>query len=106
MSRQSTAAPTGFGHFHVVVHVEIRALQTARNRSNWHTQPANRVKTAQNDLHGRNRSEFGTVRPRVQIPGPRPNFECSSRQADVLRFSRLARWASLNDGRTTALTLC
>src|SRR3981081_1822837 len=26
-------------------------------------------------LGGRNRLDFGTVRPRVQIPGPRPTFE-------------------------------
>ena len=26
-------------------------------------------------LSGRDRLDFGTVRPRVQIPGPRPDFE-------------------------------
>ena len=26
---------------------------------------------------------FGTVRPRVQIPGPRPDFEFSAETADV-----------------------
>jgi hypothetical protein len=32
----------------------------------------NELKTRENSLGGRNRVDFGTVRPRVQIPGPRP----------------------------------
>jgi hypothetical protein len=32
----------------------------------------NELKTLENGLGGRNRLDFGTVRPRVQIPGPRP----------------------------------
>jgi hypothetical protein len=33
------------------------------------------LKTLEIDLGGRDRPDFGTVRPRVQIPGPRPKPE-------------------------------
>ena len=33
------------------------------------------LKTLENGLGGRDRLDFGTVRPRVQIPGPRPISE-------------------------------
>src|SRR5438552_10091513 len=36
------------------------------------------LKPIVSDISGRKVSEFGTVRPRVQIPGPRP-ISCSSR---------------------------
>ena len=35
----------------------------------------NEVKTLEIGLGRRNRLDFGTVRPRVQIPGPRPKSE-------------------------------
>jgi len=44
-------------------------LKRARNR--W-LDRRNELKTVANDLGGRDRSDFGTVRPRVQIPGSRP----------------------------------
>ena len=34
--------------------------------------PPIELKTLENGLGGRDRLDFGTVRPRVQIPGPRP----------------------------------
>jgi hypothetical protein len=37
--------------------------------------PRNELKTLENVLGGRDRLDFGTVRPRVQIPGPRPKSE-------------------------------
>ena len=37
--------------------------------------PRTELNTLENDLGGRNRLDFGTVRPRVQIPRPRPNLE-------------------------------
>jgi hypothetical protein len=37
--------------------------------------PPIELKTLETGLHGRNRADFGTVRPRVQIPGPRPKSE-------------------------------
>ena len=39
--------------------------------------PRNELKAFEIDLGGRDRSDFGTVRPRVQIPGPRPKSEFS-----------------------------
>jgi len=35
----------------------------------------NELKIVEIDLNGRDRLDFGTVRPRVQIPGPRPKSE-------------------------------
>ena len=35
----------------------------------------NELKTCENGLGGQNCLDFGTVRPRVQIPGPRPKSE-------------------------------
>src|ERR1700736_440179 len=58
--------------FHVVVHVVIRELLTARNSPTGIRETANRAQNTRNGLGGRDRPDFGTVRPRVQIPGPRP----------------------------------
>ncbi len=92
------------------MHVAVRVVIRPKIRANLDGRPSPSVRfdleSHKERRTGRVSIEFGTVRPRVQIPGPRPNFECSSREADVSLFSRLARWASLNDGRTTALTLC
>jgi hypothetical protein len=44
-------------------------MNVARNRL---LSKRNQLKTFEKDLGGRDRLEFGTVRPRVQIPGPRP----------------------------------
>ncbi len=38
------------------------------------------LKTREIRLSGRDRLDFGTVRPRVQIPGPRPNFRIHTYQ--------------------------
>jgi hypothetical protein len=42
------------------------------------------LKTLEIDLGGRDRPDFGTVRPRVQIPGPRPKPEFRFIQAAEL----------------------
>jgi hypothetical protein len=41
--------------------------------SNHPLESRNELKTLENSLGGRKGLDFGTVRPRVQIPGPRPN---------------------------------
>jgi hypothetical protein len=41
------------------------------------------LKTLEIDPGGRDRPEFGTVRPRVQIPGPRPISEYKLLQAAI-----------------------
>ena len=44
-------------------------MKMAQNRR---ASSLNELKTLENGLGGRDRLDFGTVRPRVQIPGPRP----------------------------------
>jgi hypothetical protein len=44
----------------------------------------NELKTVENCLGGRNRLDFGTVRPRVQIPGPRPKSYSKSTISNVV----------------------
>src|SRR5207302_3264960 len=48
-----------------------------------------------NTLSGRNRKEFGTVRPRVQIPGPRPISSSKSPIFDVIRSRRVTAGAQI-----------
>jgi hypothetical protein len=51
------------------------------------------LKTLENGLGGRDRPDFGTVRPRVQIPGPRPKLGFKPGAAAVLKVSlRSAAW--------------
>ena len=67
---------------HVVVHVVIRRKNPA-NLDAYRRRGRNfDAKTLKTDPSGRNVLEFGTVRPRVQIPGPRPVLvnACRSRQ--------------------------
>jgi hypothetical protein len=46
-------------------------------------------KPAENGLGGRVRLDFGTVRPRVQIPGPRPFLYSQSAISDVVWSQRI-----------------
>ena len=46
-------------------------------------------KTFENGLGGRNPLHFGTVRPRVQIPGPRPISSSKSLILDVFQSRRV-----------------
>ena len=48
----------------------------------------NEPKTRENGLGGRDRLDFGTVRPRVQIPGPRP-FSYSKSTISKVVWSQL-----------------
>ena len=45
------------------------------------------LKTLENGLGGRDRPDFGTVRPRVQIPGPRPFSEYEGRNVTVVNVT-------------------
>ena len=45
--------------------------------------PPIELKPLKNGLGGRDRLDFGTVRPRVQIPGPRPKSEYESDTAGL-----------------------
>jgi hypothetical protein len=47
--------------------------------------PRNELKTLEIGLGGRNRLDFGTVRLRVQIPGPRPKSESALRNEAALK---------------------
>jgi hypothetical protein len=50
--------------------------------------PPNELKTLDNDLHGRNPVDFGTVRPRVHFPGPRPFSYSKSAISGVVQGRR------------------
>jgi hypothetical protein len=50
--------------------------------------PRNQLKTLETDFGGRDRLDFGTVRPRVQIPGPRPYLYSKSTISEVARCQR------------------
>ena len=60
---------------HVVIGVKIRPNLDGPSAS------AYRIELKRNEIltAGRNVVWFGTVRPRVQIPGPRPDFEFKTR---------------------------
>jgi hypothetical protein len=60
--------------FNVVVDVVIQSILAAETAPNRRGQPRNDLKILEIDLGGRNRSDFGTVRPQVQIAGPRPKI--------------------------------
>jgi len=55
----------------------------------------NELKTLEIGLGGRNRLDFGTVRPRVQIPGPRPFLYSKSAILDVFRSRRVTDGAQI-----------
>src|SRR6266852_4788088 len=67
----------------------------------------NELKTLENDLHGRNRSEFGTVRPPGSNPGPPTRFRIQKRQMALcglaLGVTALSRF-SRNSWRRTRLS--
>ena len=48
----------------------------------------NELETIKTRLSGRNRLDFGTVRPRVQIPGPRPSLYSKSAIPEVVSGQR------------------
>src|SRR6266852_7240671 len=48
----------------------------------------NELKTRENGRGGRNRLDFGTVRPRVPIPGPRPKIVFKSRSSPAPSSAR------------------
>jgi hypothetical protein len=52
------------------------------------------LKSIVSDVSGRDVSEFGTVRPRVQIPGPRPISEFEPESAGVIYVSTPLCWCS------------
>src|ERR1700694_5709146 len=52
--------------------------------------PRIELKPLESLLGGRDRLDFGTVRPRVQIPGPRPFLSSKSPIFDVIRSRRVA----------------
>src|SRR5207245_11386718 len=56
----------------------LKCLQTGPSETRG---TLNRAKTLENGLGGRDRLDFGTVRPRVQIPGPRPKIVFKSRSS-------------------------
>jgi hypothetical protein len=64
--------------FHVVIHVVIRDRYGSKEAQSIGTVLSIDLTTLENGLGGRESADFGTVRPRVQIPGPRPNFEYDS----------------------------
>ena len=63
--------PSGHVALHVVIH--------RKNAANLDGVPGRsrriELKPIVSDISGREVAEFGTVRPRVQIPGPRPKSE-------------------------------
>jgi hypothetical protein len=67
---------------HVVIRMKIRANLDAPGVSTWRIE----LITIVSIISGREFAEFGTVRPRVQIPGPRPNseFTWSSAGTEIL----------------------
>jgi hypothetical protein len=56
---------------HVVVHLVIQATSVDETGLETPVSPRNELKSFETGLGGRDRLHFGTVRPRVQIPGPR-----------------------------------
>jgi hypothetical protein len=77
-SRKSPDRRVEFRLFHVVDRVVIRCLYPLEIAPTGVRDTANRAQTLENGLGGRDRQDFGTVRPRVQIPGPRPKSEYDS----------------------------
>ena len=52
-------------------------------------------------IAGRPRVEFGTVRPRVQIPGPRPDFELTLPLVSGVNVTTRLYWCSTSANETT-----
>jgi hypothetical protein len=73
------------GRAYVVVHVVIQATSVAE--TGWISSCvfSKRAQTLENGLGGRDSVDFGTVRPPVQIPGPRPISEFRFVNAAELR---------------------
>src|SRR5436190_23979579 len=63
------------GAVRVVLHVVIRRKKASNLDAATGSVRTFEQKSIVSAFSGRNSSEFGTVRPRVQIPGPRPVFE-------------------------------
>ena len=68
----------GEGNLHVVVRVVIQRKNASNLDVWWPRGRSFESKTLKIANSGRKVSEFGTVRPRVQIPGPRPFLEFKS----------------------------
>src|SRR5690348_463870 len=73
-SRSSGGGPAG-RQGHVVVRVVSKRHRWRKLARNDPSSARIKLKTLENGLGGRDRLDFGTVRPRVQIPGPRPISE-------------------------------
>ena len=68
----------GEGNLHVVIRVVIQRKNASNLDVWWPRGRSFESKTLKIANSGRKVSEFGTVRPRVQIPGPRPFLEFKS----------------------------
>jgi uncharacterized membrane protein YbhN (UPF0104 family) len=86
-SAQLTGAGLGLLAAFVAVYPDLSKFE----RHRWTKSVANAYPTARIDLKrpeidlgGRKRLDFGTVRPRVQIPGPRPFSYSKPRILDVV----------------------
>jgi hypothetical protein len=95
----------------LVVHVVIQSILAAetglksrlKQASNRRGQPRNELKTLETDLGGRNRLDFRTVRPRVQIPGPRPDFEFRAHVSHIANTNISGRAEILADSNESPL---
>ena len=65
-------------HCHVALHVVIRRKNGSNLDAESELTREINLKPIVSSFSGRDVSGFGTVRPRVQIPGPRPNFDLRS----------------------------
>ena len=68
-----------------------------KRAGNQPVSPRNELKTLKERLGGRNRLDFGTVRPRVQIPGPRP--VSTSKSTILERLSESPGTARVTDSK-------